>query len=218
MTQVFVFADEAGDFAFKRTASASRYFILGTVTMTDCAVGTELLNLRRDLALRGRFVLQEFHASHDKQRVRDLVFNVLQKSPIRIDATILDKTKTQDHLRSNHLRFYKEAWFLHFKYVAQQVAGASDDLLVAASSLQIKRKKAAIHDAVLDVVQQVSPTVYFQTAFWSTVSDPCLQIADYATWAIQRKYESNDLRSYNLILSKVASEFEPFKLGAKTFY
>lgn len=122
MTQVFVFADEAGDFVFKRAQSASRHFILGTVTMTDCSVGMDLLDLRRDLALRGRFVLQEFHASHDKQRVRDLVFNVLQSSSIRIDATILDKAKTQDHLRADPLRFYKQAWFLHFKYVAPQVA------------------------------------------------------------------------------------------------
>jgi hypothetical protein len=218
MAQVFVFADEAGDFVFKRAAGASRYFILGTATMYDCGVGTDLLNLRRELALRGRFVLQEFHASHDKQRVRDLVYEVIRQSPIRIDATILDKRKTQDHLRADHLRFYKQAWFLHFKYVAPLVAGASDDLLVAASSLQIKRKKTAIHQAVHDVVQQVSPTVYFQTAFWSTVSDPCLQIADYVTWAIQRKWEGNDSRSYDLIAPNVASEFEPFRHGDTEYY
>ncbi len=37
--------------------------------MGDCSVGTRLLDLRRELALRGRFVLQEFRASYDKQRV-----------------------------------------------------------------------------------------------------------------------------------------------------
>jgi hypothetical protein len=42
VAEVYVFADEAGDFAFKRSAGASRYFILGTVTMADCRVGTEL--------------------------------------------------------------------------------------------------------------------------------------------------------------------------------
>jgi hypothetical protein len=51
MAIVYVFADEAGDFVFKRTPGASRYFILGTGTMADYAVGDQLLKLRRSLAL-----------------------------------------------------------------------------------------------------------------------------------------------------------------------
>jgi hypothetical protein len=218
MGQVFVFADEAGDFVFKRAPGASRYFILGTVTMTDCGLGMELMDMRRALALRGRFILPEFHAKNDKPRVRNLVYSALQKAPIRIDATILDKTKTQDHLRADHLRFYKEAWYLHFKYVAPRVASATDELLVVASSLQIKRKKMAIHLAVRDVVNQVSPTMFYQTAFWPALSDPCLQAADYATWAIQRRYEMNDSSAFNLVASQVASEFQPFQWGPKVYY
>jgi hypothetical protein len=79
--------------------------------------------------------------------------------------------------------------------VAPRIAKSLDELFVVASSLQIKRKKQAIHWAVKDVVQQVSPTAIFHTAFWSAVSDPCLQVADYGTWAIQRKYETGDCRS-----------------------
>jgi hypothetical protein len=216
--QVYVFGDEAGDLVFKRSAGVSRYFILGTVTMHDCAIGMELLDLRRDLALRGHFTLSEFHAKNDKWRVRDLVFDVMKRSQIRIDLTILDKTKTQDHLRAAPLRFYKEAWFLHLKYVAPRIATAHDELLVVASSLQINRKKQAIHDAVIDVVQQVSPSVFSETAFWPAVSDPCLQVADYAVWAVQRRYESGQDRSYGLIAHQIQSEFEPFKSGRETYY
>ena len=212
-----MFADEAGDFVFSRAKSASRYFILTTVTMRDCSIGTQLLALRRSLALRGKFVIPEFRASHDKQRVRDLVFDAMQQSSIRIDATILDKTKTQNHLRADHLRFYKEAWYLHFKYVAPKVASATDELLVVASSLQIKRKKQAIHWAIRDVVSQVSPTMFYSTAFWPAASDPCLQVADYASWAIHRKHESGDLRSFQLIAPLVKSEFQPFLSGPTTY-
>jgi hypothetical protein len=217
MARVYVFADEAGDLVFKHGPGISRYFIIGTVTMADTAIGTEIVNLRRELAWN-RFVLYEFHAHKDKQRVRDRVFDVIANSGIRVDATILDKTKAQDHLRANPLRLYKQAWYLHLKYVAPRIARALDELFVVTSSLQIKRKKQAIHDAVLDVVQQVSPTGIFHTAFWPAVSDPCLQVADYATWAIQRKYEMGDSRSFDLIEHLVKSEFEPFKFGTKTYY
>ncbi len=218
MGQIYVFGDEAGDLVFKRSAGVSRFFILGTVTMSDCAIGMDLLDLRRNLALRGHFTLSEFHAKNDKQRVRDLVFDVLKRSEIRIDLTILDKTKTQDHLRAAPLRFYKEAWYLHLKYVAPRIATAHDEILVVGSSLQINKKKKAVHDAVIDVVQQVSPSVFSETAFWPAVSDPCLQVADYAVWAVQRQYESGDDRSYRLIAGKILSEFQPFKFGPKMYY
>jgi hypothetical protein len=179
MARVYVFADEGGDLVFKRGLGISQYFVIGTATMPDPAVGTNLLELRRELAWNG-VVLPEFHAHNDKQRVRDRVFDVIVQSGVRVDATVLDKTKTQDHLRADPLRLYKEAWYLHFKYVAPRVCGSLDELFVVTSSLQIKRKKQAIDEAVRDVVQQVSPTAVFHTAFWPAISDPCLQVAAMA--------------------------------------
>lgn len=76
----------------------------------------------------------------------------------------------------------------HFVYVAPNVCGPLDELFVVTSSLQIERKKSAIHEALLDVVQQVSPTAVLHTASWPAISDPWLQVADYVTCAIQRKH------------------------------
>lgn len=91
-----------------------------------------------------------------------------------------------------------------------------------ASSLQIKKKrkstKAGVHDAVAEVVSQVSPTVTCHCAFSPAASDPCLQVADYLTWAVQRKYESEDERSYDLVKHLIKSEFEPFKRGRTLYY
>lgn len=217
MTRVYVFEDEAGDFTFKRKPGASRYFIIGTATMSNCILGDELLALRRELLWQG-IPLQQFHATSDRQRVRDQVYDRIAASQIRIDATILDKTKTQDHLRSNHARFYKQALFLHFKHVIPKVATRHDDLTVVASSLQIKKMKGALADSVHDVVDQVSRTRRYIAVFHQACSDPCLQIADYVTWAIQRKHESDDDRSYRRIKHLISSEFEPFKYRPKTYY
>jgi hypothetical protein len=121
--------------------------MIGTVTMADCRVGTELLDPRRELAWNG-LRLDQFHATSDKQRVRDRVFDLLPRSDFRFDVTILDKTKTYARLKADPLRFYKTAWWLHFKYVAPQIAKPMDELLVVASSLQIKRRKLIIHRAI----------------------------------------------------------------------
>lgn len=190
----------------------SRYFIIGTVTLQDCEIGNRLLELRREMAWEG-LLLDGFHAADDKQPVRDRVFEEISNCDgLRFDATILDKRKTIEKYRRDPILFYKLAWYLHFKFVAPRIAGSNDQLLVFASSLLINRKKKAVREAVESVVTQVAPTLDYHSAFLASVADPCLQVADYCTWAIQRKYEQlEDDRSHRLIAHLIRTEFEPFR-------
>jgi hypothetical protein len=219
MASVHVYGDEGGDLVFKPPGSGvSRYFVIGTVALgADCSIGHRLLDLRRTLAWEG-LSLPEFHAANDKQHVRDRVYALLTDADLRFDVTILDKRKAREDVRSDPLYFYKLAWYLHLKYVAPRIVGPYDELMVVASSLQISKKKAAVARTVREVVEQVSPTATSRTGFLPAMSDPCLQIADYMTWAVQRKYELGDHRSYDLIGSKIASEFQPFFDGANVYY
>lgn len=219
MGRIHVFGDEAGDFVFEPPREGvSRYFILGTVTLEDCAIGNQLMALRRELAWDGLY-LDGFHATTDKQRVRDKVFALIAACDgLRFDATILDKRKTIEKYRKDPILFYQLAWYLHFKYVAPRIAGFQDQLLVVASSLMINRKKKAVKEAVHSVVTQVAPTLDYHSAFLPAVCDPCLQVADYCTWAIQRKYEQlEDSRSYDLVEHVIKSEWEPFRLGTQRY-
>ena len=112
MADRYVFSDEAGNFDFSRQSGASRYFILGTVTANDCEVGNRLLQLRRELGWRGLQLDKVFHATEDPQPVRDAVFDALSESDLRVDATILKKSKAQPHLQSE-AALYKIASILH---------------------------------------------------------------------------------------------------------
>jgi hypothetical protein len=212
-----MFSDESGDFTFRDGHNISKYFLIATVTVADCTVGDHLQALQRELAWEGK-VLETFHATSDTKTVRKRVFELMADSDIRIDVTALDKRKAQLSLTSNPVQFYKQASFLHFKYVIPRVTTSADDLMVVASALQLKKQKQALHDAVRDVVTQVSPTHRFVTAFLKTNTDPCLQLADYAAWAVQRHLERGDRSSLDIIDSKVRSIFEPFKYGPKTYY
>lgn len=219
MRRIHVFGDEAGDFVFEPPREGiSRYFIIGTVTLEDCTVGDQLLALRRELAWAGTH-LDSFHATSDKQRIRNQVFELIAGCDgLRFDATILEKPKTIEKYRRDPIQFYKLAWYLHFKYVAPRVASFNDSLLVVASSLMINRKKKAVKEAVDSVVTQVAPTLNYESSFLPALCDPCLQIADYCTWALQRKYEQQeDGRSYDLIKHLVKSEWEPFRLGTRHY-
>jgi hypothetical protein len=218
MSRKFIFADESGNFDFTRNPGASKYFILTTLTATDCIVGQALLDLRRTLAWEGVGLNSEFHATEDLQAIRDRVYQAISPIEFRLDATILEKCKAQPSIRNTPERFYKIAWYLHTKYVVPQIVQSGDELLVVGASLGTKKRRALFHAAVDDVILQVTPTTQFRVASWACSSDPCLQAADYCAWAIQRKWESGDSRSYDLIKSKLASEFEVFRVGGSIYY
>lgn len=217
MADKYVFADEAGNFDFSASPGATRYFVLTTVTLNDCQLGKDLLDMRRALAWDGIYLDRVFHATEDQQAVRDHVFGLLSAADFRVDATIFEKRKTAPY-RQNQVAFYQLAWYLHFKHVAPKVVTGSDRLLVTAASLGNKKERGAFHGAVTNVVFQVSPTLSHRVAFWPYESDPCLQIADYCTWAIQRKWELADERSHVLIADKIKSEFDVWSIGTNYYY
>lgn len=217
MARIHVFADEAGNFDFRRVNGASRYFILTTVACEDCGIAAKLLDLRRVLAWNALAVDKPFHASEDKQAVRDEVFRTLEECEFRVDATILDKYKAQSHLRSDPVRFYRTAWQLHFNYIASRIARAEDEMMVLASSQKTRGKQASFCSAVDGVVQQVRPNAKQRIVMWDAATDPGLQIADYCCWAIQRKWERQDERSYRRLRRRIRSEFDAFAVG-QTFY
>jgi hypothetical protein len=223
MVEWHVFGDEAGTLRFN--AKASRFFILTTVALRDCSVADPLLALRRQLAWEGVPTHPEFHASEEDQPVRDRVFDLLETLHFRIDATIYEKRKAMPRVRMTEAYFYQFAWFYHLKYLTGYHLNQPDlRLLVVPATLAGRGKKQeAFSRAVQSVVEQVAWLADARCAFWSARTDPCLWLADYCCWAIQRKYEHTwqgapDTRSYDRIKSKIRSEFPIFERGTTYYY
>ena len=213
-----IYADEAGNFDFSAEQGATRFFILTTVAIDDHRIESDLLDLRRELAWRGIDLAREFHATEDQQLVRDRVFDVLSRHDFRVDATILEKAKARPKMRETDELFYKYAWFYHMKYVAPKVASPSDDLLVIAASIGTKGKQKDFQRAVADVMAQTARASVIRVNMWPAAIDPCLQVADYCCWAIQRKWERGDLRSYELIEGKIRSEYDLLARETARYY
>jgi hypothetical protein len=203
---IYLFGDEAGNFDFSARPGAGRYFMLATVTMGSWQAGDRIQALRRRLAWRGVHLGAVLHASEDPQAVRDEVFQTVGRCELRIDATIIDKTTVPAELRDPH-RLYRYAWHEHFRRIAADIARPGDRLLAVASDLGTRKRRGAFHLAVDDAVRSAARCSH-RVAFWPNVSEPCLVVADYCTWAIQRKWERGDERSYELIATKITTEIE----------
>lgn len=215
---LYIFSDESGCFTFHRAATASRYFMVCTVATRDCAVGDDLLHLKRTVTHEGHFTRDVFHATDDPRPMRQRVFQLLQAHDFRIDATILEKSKAQPHVRRDEPTFFKYAWYYHFRYIAPKIVRPNDEVAVSAAALETRRSKAQFKSVVNDVAQQVLPNTPWSVAFPEAATDPCLQVADYCAWAIQRKWERSDTVSYDMIRDKIATEFDPWRTGRTHFY
>lgn len=222
MATVYVFADETGNFDFTRKQDASRYFGVGTIVLRDSQPATlsaDMIQLRRELAWKSLGLGSCFHATEDKQLIRDEVFDLISHHSFNFDITLLEKSKAKPHLRNTEQAFYKYAWYYHFRILALREVESGDSLFVVASEIGTKKSRATFRAAVNDVLSQcISYRVPRVLAFWPNFSDPCLQVADYCTWAISRKYERNDVRSYDLIRNKIRSEFDIFEKGRTHYY
>jgi hypothetical protein len=186
--------------------------------MPSCGAGTNLLNLRRQLAWEGYPLGHHFHASEDRQVVRDQVFQTICKEDFKIYAQVLEKSKAQPQVRITNARFYKYGWlYLSEHALPKIIADGATELLITTASIGTNKGQAVFTNAVNDVMQQVA-AVDWETFFCPAASDPCLQIVDYCTWAIQKKWERADTRSYDLIKDKVVYEYDLWGHGTKHHY
>lgn len=214
----YVFADEAGCMTFERKKGASTWFIVCSITLQDCQVGNDLVALRRDLAWRNFDLGDYFHATTDKQAVRDEVFDLIASANFQIHSTIYEKAKAQPQVCESRERFYKTAFYYHFKHVGPAVSRPSDEVLFTTASIGTKKERLAFTSAIEDVMNQTVRHADWATDFCEAKSDPCLQIADYCAWALQCKWERGETRPYQIIQPKLASEYEIWKHGSKVYY
>lgn len=181
-------------------------------------MGDRLQALRRDMVWRGLPVQEEFHATEDKNVVREEVYGFLAGQNFRVDSTLLEKAKAQPQTRQTPDRFYKYAWYYHFKHVGPRLLRDKTELMITAAALGTKKGQAVYTAAVNEILQQTVQRQQWRTFFPRAVADPCLQVADYCAWAIQRKWEKGDTRWYEMIEDKIETEFDLWRNGTTLYY
>ena len=208
MPNTYIFTDEAGCFTFNREPNVSRYFILCTVIMSSCEIAGDLLNLRRKLAWNGADLKDYFHATEDKQSVRDQVYETIMGRDFSIQATIMEKSKAHQSIRESRPKFYKTGFYFHFRNGVSRLVDQSSETLFTTACLGVKKERVAFQDAVSDVMWRTHRSGVWRADFMPCQADPCLQVADYCAWAIQRKWERDDLRSYDIIRERISYEYD----------
>lgn len=222
----YLYADESGNMDFRdhhQHPGATKYFSIGTLLIDGeenmQALRADLTALRYDIMRERPAFDGYFHASEDKQAVRDEVFKVLQMHQFKVDVTILEKSKAMPKVRPDDPTFYKYAWYFHLKNLAPRNFGPDDNIMLVNASYGTKKLRKNFRDVVEEVADQCCPHVVQRTlGFYNSQTDVLLQAADYVTWAVTRHFEKEDARSRLLIQDKIATAYDLFSIGQIHYY
>ena len=228
---LFLFLDESGNLDFSK--NGSRYWSLTAFCTFHPSQGKEaFLNYLYTLADSGQGQ-EHFHASEDKQSVRDEVFRLLGAlgDGHEIHYVVAEKCKATPSLyRANVLRrgklcsvkdetrFYRTVCRALLTYVfgCPRFKHAQKTVVVL-SCLFNREKQQAIRKALSQELTSRAK-VPFEIYFHENKSDLNCQLADYCGWAITRKWELGDRRSYDLVRTKIRNEFDIFARGTAKHY
>lgn len=218
----YIYADESGNFDFSNGRGATRYFILASVAAdepTVAAIESDLARLRRELARQGYSMPKGFHATNDKQDVRNQVFAVLSRHDFRIDATIIEKRKVNPALHNTNERFYGFAWYAHLNGLVAVLGGSYDELLVTAASIT-RKMTVAFRSGVKRAERRLPASAVMKCDVADAASNLMLQVADYCAWALHRKWEQAppDTRSYTRIRNKITTEYDLLGNSSTLYY
>ncbi len=217
---LYLFIDEGGNFDF--SPIGSNYFILTClVEERPFPSYDKLRTLRYDL-LEGGMNIEYFHASEDRQAVRDQVFSIIQANLEHIDicSMIVQKNKLNPALREES-KFYTTVFSMLMKWVIEKhVHGKGYERVILFTDLMpvAKKRKAMEKGVKSELTSILHEGVEYRIYHHQSKSNLNLQVVDYCNWAIYRKWSRGDTRSYNLIKGGIDAEWDVFKDGSTEYY
>jgi hypothetical protein len=200
---IYLFFDESGNLDFG--PSGSRYYIFGALTTRDpVAFTAQLSQLRYDLLGRG-IELEAFHASEDRQVVRNAVLAILAEiGGFEFDTVLIEKSRV-DPGQQEAVQFYPGFARHLLSRVFQRYRSSEERIVIVTDTIPLKRHREAVKKAFKSFIRNELGKRPFSILHHSSAGHSALQAADYCTWAIHKK-TTGELRPYNSIKKFVRSE------------
>ena len=195
---LFVFVDESGNFDF--SALGTRHFVMSAVAATAPLESASILhNLRYRLLTEGHDV-SEFHATEDRQHVRDRVFESFNSVTNVVSHVLyVDKREVSSQIRTDsqlHLRFGRAM----IRHVIDAFEGREFEAVVVVFDQALTQKKqGAFRLAMKPELKQLSKP--FHIYFHRMVTDMNGQIADYIAWSKFVALERGEQRPWKAVVA-----------------
>lgn len=212
---LFVFVDESGNLDF--SASGTKFYVLAAVATTDPICSATLLqNLKYSHLERGEDI-EMFHASEDRQYIRNEVIDSIKSMQDMITAHYIfaQKNKTNPSIQ-NAPAFYARLGAALMTFIIGYKSGAySKVIIIFDKCLRGKEQKAFLKEVKPRLKNLGKP---YQIYFHRVLTDFNGQIADYCAWSKYVSLEKSEMRPITSLRNIQASSFDLFARGTREYY
>ena len=190
---LYLYIDEAGNLDFGE--QGTRFFALtGVVMRRPFRHLSGLLDARYDAPEAGLDV-EYFHASEDRQAVRDQVLDRLEPylNDLAVYAIVVDKRElAMDMRRAETLCPAAFTRLMDTAMTGEEVRATAARVIVVTDTLPVRRERA-------------KDAFEYRILHHASRSDMSLRVADYVSWCEYRRAARADVRSFSRIEACVRS-------------
>jgi hypothetical protein len=215
---VYIFVDEAGDMDF--SAKGSRHYMFNFLVKKRPFNLHEYISsyryslLERNLdPLNGtRLDIEAFRAHKDNKYIKEELFNIIStynKESVKVYSYILEKPKVEPTKRKEKDRFYID----NLNYSIQRLLDKLEidtNFIIITDRLPVQKNKGkmvgALKKGIKEYIKANTLKIRYDIFHHASASSANLQIVDYISWAIFRKYERSEDNYYKRIENYILDE------------
>jgi hypothetical protein len=212
--------DESGNWHFNPKGSRHYTFAIAwTYDPQPLAAALMALRFRR---VKQGLNIDGFHASPDRQTTRDAVVRTLiADTGWNFAAVVLEKCKVNPVLREPQ-EFYPKFAGILLKFVLRgRIRFGTDRVLFFTDTLPLdtNAKREGVLKAIKTAAAAEIPGIEHHVFSHRSESNKWLQVVDYCSWAVHKKWETGDNRTYDQLRPRLAAtELNVTARGDQTKY
>ncbi|MHB1018102.1 MAG: DUF3800 domain-containing protein [Coriobacteriia bacterium] len=214
----YLYFDEAGNFDFSPNGT-SIFVMTCIVVRRPFAFQPALLEVKYDCLEQG-LSLEYFHAAEDRQAVRNEVFGVIAAhlGDVQAHVMVVRKNRVHPSQRAPHV-LYQWTFEQLVRVACSDCIRSGERIVAVTDHVPVARNRAAFEKGLKPFLRQHLPEgARYELLHHQSKSDLNLQVADYISWAVYRKWNSGDLRSYRIVEQCIRSEVDPLGSRAEEYY
>ena len=213
---LFVYVDESGNLDF--SSSGTAHYVLAAVATTDPFYSaSRLQELKYEYLKSGKEDVEYFHASEDRQFVRNDVLLTIKELQGKINVHFIyaQKNKTVPSLQ-NPVKFYAKLGLVLSKFIIQYKSdGFSEVVIIFDKCLRGQQQKAFLKEMKAELKGLGKP---YKIYFHRTLTDFNGQIADYFAWSKYVWLERDEKRPLTSLRNIKFTDFDLFAHGDTIYY
>jgi hypothetical protein len=208
---VYIFVDEAGDMDF--STKGSKYYMFNfLIKQRPFNLHEYIANYRYSLLEKNLYPLQgrrlnieSFHACEDNKYIKEEMFNIIStfdKKSVKAYSYILEKPKVLPTKRKEKDKFYINNLTLAIQQLLDKLS-INKNFIIITDRLPVQKNKSkqvgALKKGIKEYLKNHNLMVRYDIFHHCSASSVNLQIVDYISWAIYKKFEFGDDSYYEKI-------------------